>query len=336
VQKLRNSLEMNTHTMISHMSETAREAVYKANSSLFDGYKFLATLDFQTCVVCGADDGKIFRTLEEASKPPLHLRCRCVLLPYIRGFEDIEGERAAMDGPVSDKMTYKDWFKTLAPEQQEEILGKYRYQAYKNGVSIDAFVPDGRKLSLAELQQKEGLPFYKTLSGKQREEFQEQSNAVYSDLTNSQRASLHEYTTGAHNQVNGALYGLEPTNPFVQDAIDDIEQAMDKFSSGYNMTLFSGTNRAHYEGWKAGETHNIAGYVSTSVTRKPAERFYKREEKRGNPLMLEIRAPKGTRGIYIGDNTGFPHSQNEFLLGKGLRYQVIDNSGDTIILEVIK
>jgi hypothetical protein len=198
-------------------------------------------------------------------------------------------------------------------------------------------VESGHKLSLAELQQKEGLPFYKTLSGKQREEFQEQSNAVYSSLASSQRNSLHDYATFFYHQINGALHGIEPMNIFIKEKIDDIESSMDKFSVNYNMTLFSGTNREHYRDWKAGETRTIDGYVSTSATRKPAEIFYKREEKRGNiPLMLEIRAPKGTRGLYIGDNTGFRSPQNEFLLGKGLRYRVIDNADNLIILEVIK
>jgi hypothetical protein len=124
---------------------------------------------------------------------------------------------------------------------------------------------------------------------------------------------------------------------FIQDNIHDIEQAMDKFSVGYNMTVFSGTNREHYRDWKAGEIRKIDGYVSASVTRKPAESFYKREEKRGNlPLMLEIRAPQGTRGLYIGDNTGFHNFQNEFLLGKGLEYRVIAINENTIILEARK
>jgi hypothetical protein len=339
IQKLRNSLEMNARTMISSMAETARDAVYKENEEIFDYYIRLETLDSRTCLACGVEDLKRYPDLESAPKLPAHHGCRGLYLPHAKGMpEYLAGdERASVDGPVPANMSYKDWFEQLDPAQQEEILGKYRYEAYKNGVSIDAFAPDGRKLSLAELQQKENLPFYKTLSPKQREEFQEQSNAVYDSLTNSQRASLYEYTTGSHNQINGVLYGLEPMNPFVQDTINDIEQAMDKFALDYNMTVFSGTNREHYEGWKAGEIHSIDGYVSTAITRKPAENFYKREEKRGNtPLMLEIRTPKGARGIYIGNNTGFPHPQNEFLLGKGLRYRVIDNSENSIILEVIQ
>jgi hypothetical protein len=198
-------------------------------------------------------------------------------------------------------------------------------------------VAGDHKLTLAELQRKEGLPFYKTLTGKQREALQEQSNAVYGSLTGSQRDSLHDYTTLFHHQINGALYGVEPMDTFTKEKIDDIEAAMGKFSVTHNMTVFSGTNREHYKGWKAGEVRKIDGYVSTSVTRRPAETFYRREGKRGNiPLLIEIRIPLGTRGLYIGNNTGLHSPQNELLLGKGLRYKVIDNADNSMILEVIK
>jgi hypothetical protein len=75
MQGLRNSLNANTITMISSMAETARDAVYKENESLFDGYKYLATLDTRTCLVCAADDGKIFKSLDEAPKLPSHHNC---------------------------------------------------------------------------------------------------------------------------------------------------------------------------------------------------------------------------------------------------------------------
>jgi hypothetical protein len=340
IQGLRRSLERNTRTMIASLAETARDSVYRENKSLFDYYIRLETLDSRTCLACGAEDQKHYPDLEKAPTLPAHTGCRGLYLPHVKGMpEYLEGdERAAESGPVSAKMSYQDWLAQQDSAIQEEILGKYRYQADKDGVPVTSFVDNrGNKLSLAELQQKEGLPFYKTLSGKQREEFQEQSNAVYNGLTNAQRASLHDYTTYFHHQINGALYGVEPMDVFIKEKINDIEISMDKFSVGSNMTLFSGTNREHYKDWKAGEIRNIEGYVSTSVTKRPAEIFYKREAKRGNsPLMLEIRAPKGTRGLYIGNNTGFHSPQNEFLLGKGLRYRVIDTADNLMILEVIK
>jgi SPP1 gp7 family putative phage head morphogenesis protein len=157
MQALRNSLSANTHTMIASMAEQARDAVYRENERLFDGYRYLATLDTRTCLVCAAGDGRIFKNLDEAPKLPRHLRCRCLYVPCIKGFEDIPGERAAMGGPVSDKLDYKDWLAQQTEAVQREILGPARYAAYKNGVPVTAFVAGEHKLTLAELRQKEGL-----------------------------------------------------------------------------------------------------------------------------------------------------------------------------------
>jgi hypothetical protein len=323
--------------MVSFLAETARDAVYRENHDIFSGYKYLATLDTRTCLVCAHDDGKLFKNLDEAPKLPRHLNDRCLYVPYLKGFEDIPGERAAVNGPVSDTLTYQDWFAQQSERMQREILGPARYAAYKAGVPITSFVSDGRTLTLAELQQKEGLPFYKTLTEKQREALQEQSNTVYRSLTNAQRASLHDYTTFFHHQINGALYDVEPMDISIKKRIDDIEASMDKFSISCNMALFSGTNREHYKDWKVGEIYKINGYISTSVTQKIADKFLKRIENEGkSPLMLEIRVPKGSRGLYIGDNTGFHSPQYEFLLGRGQQYKVIDNADNLIILEVIK
>jgi hypothetical protein len=152
VQKLRNSLEMNTKTMVSFMANEAKNAVYKANASLFDYYIRLETLDSRTCLACGADDLKRYPDLESAPTLPIHPGCRGLYLPHVRGMpEYLEGdERASVDGPVPASLKYSDWLSQQEPAIQEEILGKYRYEAYKNGLSINSFVSDNRKLSLAE------------------------------------------------------------------------------------------------------------------------------------------------------------------------------------------
>jgi hypothetical protein len=160
IQGLRKSLERNTRTMITSLAETARDAVYRENEDIFSGYKYLATLDTRTCLVCAADDGKIFKNLDEAPKLPRHLNDRCLYVPYIKGFEDIPGERAAMDGPVSDKMTYQDWLARQDPEIQKEILGPARYPAYKNGMPVSSFVSGNDTLTLRQLMEKEGLEFF--------------------------------------------------------------------------------------------------------------------------------------------------------------------------------
>jgi hypothetical protein len=162
VQKLRNSLEMNARTMISSMAETARDSVYKENESLFDYYIRLETLDSRTCVACGAEDLKRYPNLESAPKLPIHLGCRGLYLPHVKGMpEYLDGdERASVDGPVPAKMTYQDWLAQQDPAIQKEILGPARYAAYKNGMPITSFSENGTILTLPQIMKKEGLEFF--------------------------------------------------------------------------------------------------------------------------------------------------------------------------------
>lgn len=77
--------------------------------------QFCATLDLRTSEICRSMDGRIFKSSEVevgVNAPPLHCRCRSVMVPY---FKDYVKERAARDKDgktimVPGDMTYKDWY----------------------------------------------------------------------------------------------------------------------------------------------------------------------------------------------------------------------------------
>lgn len=99
------------------------ESAYFASVSQQDCYKeleverqqFCATLDLRTSEICREMDGRIFESSEievGVNAPPLHCRCRSVMVPY---FEGNIKERAARDKDgktimVPGDMTYKDWY----------------------------------------------------------------------------------------------------------------------------------------------------------------------------------------------------------------------------------
>lgn len=78
--------------------------------------EFVATLDNHTSDICQAMDGKVFKSNEieiGVNAPPLHCRCRSVMVPY---FEDNITERAARDENgktvyIDGNMKYSDWYK---------------------------------------------------------------------------------------------------------------------------------------------------------------------------------------------------------------------------------
>lgn len=78
--------------------------------------EFVATLDLRTSEICRSMDGRVFKTSEiqiGVNAPPLHCRCRSVMVPY---FEDNITERAARgkDGKtvyIKGNMKYDEWYK---------------------------------------------------------------------------------------------------------------------------------------------------------------------------------------------------------------------------------
>ena len=77
--------------------------------------EFCATLDERTSDICREMDGKVIKTSDVeigVNAPPLHCRCRSVMVPY---FEDQSGKRAARDKDgnyilVDESMKYQEWY----------------------------------------------------------------------------------------------------------------------------------------------------------------------------------------------------------------------------------
>lgn len=81
-------------------------------------FKVVATFDKDTCGLCGAMDGKVFKMSEYQvglTAPPFHPWCRCCTCPYFEDMEEL-GERWARapdgtTGTVPSDMTYETWSK---------------------------------------------------------------------------------------------------------------------------------------------------------------------------------------------------------------------------------
>ena len=155
MQTVRNSVYANTRTVLQSFAAETRNRVFEENEDYFgDGtkggakYEYLATLDNRTCLVCGSEDGKLYKSLKDAPVIPQHRGCRCLVIPYF----DIEGDtRASKDGYTGSKVTFSDWLEGQDEKTQKAVLGKTRYELYKKGTSITQFVDEGQVLNLEEL-----------------------------------------------------------------------------------------------------------------------------------------------------------------------------------------
>lgn len=154
INTLRNSIKANTRTALQMYANNTREYMLNQNAELFSGYKWVATLDRRTCIVCGSMESHHYKTLGEIhEKPPVHLNCRCLILPIIDGLEDIQEEdtRASEFGQVDEKITFDKWLEKQSDEVQLDVLGRTRYEMFQNGTKLTEFVSDNKIIPLKML-----------------------------------------------------------------------------------------------------------------------------------------------------------------------------------------
>lgn len=61
-------------TAVQHVATVARNEVYKANSDIVEGYRWVSTLDGRTSAVCRSLDGRVFE-VGKGPLPPIHPNC---------------------------------------------------------------------------------------------------------------------------------------------------------------------------------------------------------------------------------------------------------------------
>lgn len=116
------------------MIRTAATAITaKADEELFSRagvatYQLSAVLDTRTSEICQGLDGKVFAYSDaKAPRPPLHPGCRTVMIPVF-------------DGEAPIKENYEQWLARQDESTQIEALGIQRFQEWRAGKSLGAFV----------------------------------------------------------------------------------------------------------------------------------------------------------------------------------------------------
>lgn len=153
-------------TMVNAISTQARQETLIDNADILKGYKWVATLDSRTSLICASRDGMLF-PLDSLTKPPAHYGCRSTIVPVVKDEYNIglSGERPALNADgvsqVSNKTTYGQWLNRQPAAFQDEILGDTRAALFRRGgLSIDAFVDKtGRTYTLDALKRLHPLAF---------------------------------------------------------------------------------------------------------------------------------------------------------------------------------
>lgn len=172
-ESTQRNIEADVRTMRNHVANTAYEETFKALG--FKYVRFLSTLDGRTSKVCAANSDKVFKIDEPHPTPPLHYRCRSVLVgvetkdghidgkrPFVADDRPVskipKGQREGKIGQVDANTKYPEWFAKQDAKFQKDWLGQTRYELYKKGgLSLDKFVDPltGKQYTLAELKRKD-------------------------------------------------------------------------------------------------------------------------------------------------------------------------------------
>ena len=156
-----------SRSLINHISQIARAEVWKKNSGLAKGWKFVAVLDSITGKICiNLHSLDAIYKIGFGPYPPRHVNCRSTSVIVIKDeFMKTKPIRQVAIGSDGVKRTtaktYYDWIKTQPKYFVEDVLGKTRARLLLSGklssklfaqLSLDRnFQP----LTLAEMKQRD-------------------------------------------------------------------------------------------------------------------------------------------------------------------------------------
>jgi len=183
------------------------------------------------------------------------------------------------------------------------------------------------------------------LNEKKIEELQKRSDDVYKnkltgtvDNVETERGALASYTERGYMDMNGVSHDpliKEKYKTFdfsdwsqVERANECLDSALAKFNLESDITVFRGDKSVYFEGWEPGTIKCYPAFMSTSLSERVADEWV-----RG--IKLEILVPKGTCGLYIGTHSAVRKNEAEFLLGRGLKFKVLERTANTIKMEVL-
>lgn len=151
LQGSRRGVEAMVRTAVTHTANVAHSQVFEANADIVKGWRFTATLDGRTTMICISLSGKEY-PVGKGPLPPRHVGCRSVAVPLV---DDIPGV-APFTPP-----TYEAWLKKQPAAFQDEVLGASRGALFRRGgLSVDKFVDRaGHTLTLDQLRQRDASAF---------------------------------------------------------------------------------------------------------------------------------------------------------------------------------
>lgn len=106
----------------------ASRRTYLQNTDIVTRWVWVATVGTRTCPVCWARHGTEYPLDEQM---PAHVSCRCSLVPKTKTWRELGFDIA--ENPALQTTPGPEVFAQLSEDQQRQVLGPRKYQAYTDG-----------------------------------------------------------------------------------------------------------------------------------------------------------------------------------------------------------
>ena len=192
LKESRRGAEAIARTALNHAANSAKNLFYKENR--IERFRYTATIDARTTVICGSRDGEIYR---DKDRPilPAHVNCRSTYVA-VMDENQVIGERSTIlsgkttrqlnrewrreaketgfsikavrnkwyadnVGSVPAKTSFNQWLKGQSADFQREYLGKTRAALFRRGgFDLKDFLdPRGQSYTLAQLRRQDSSLF---------------------------------------------------------------------------------------------------------------------------------------------------------------------------------
>lgn len=149
------SAEMLVRTTLTSVENQANiETMKDMGPDVTESYRFTATRDSRTSIICATNDGKVFKYSDPAKKvPPLHPNCRSTTIPIVN-YKALGIPQSVIPKDSYKMSDFSSWLKKN-PDAAGDVLGKSRAGLFLDGkVSLaDLVSADNKVYTLAQLRE---------------------------------------------------------------------------------------------------------------------------------------------------------------------------------------
>lgn len=128
----------------------------------------------------------------------------------------------------------------------------------------------------------------------------------------------NRYLRNATNEEDNIIFNQ------TEQRVKELDRVLSRNILGEDLVLYRGVNSKEFDSWVNSRTINT--YKSSSISEEIFDDF-------GRGYKIIIRAPKNTKGFYLGDHSEFKE-EKEFLLHRGQSYRILSNKNGILEVEI--